>query len=155
MEKKTIYVLLPVGMMSLHTIESIYLSKGRLKPVQNPRWYCVSWSDASQRAARWFISASLHQKATSSACTRASIHFCICQSAQCCKCRQSQWNHSRFFWPAPNTEREAVYKMHEGWVTSSVQFPNYHPQKLSGFHVLWVEITLKMSLKKKKKVHSW
>lgn len=34
--------------------------------------------------------------------------------------------------------------MYEGWVTSSVQFPNYQPKKLPGFDVLWVEITLKM-----------
>lgn len=41
----------------------------------------------------------------------------------------------------------AIYKMHEGWVTSSVQFPNYQPKKLPGFDVLWVEITLKMRKK--------
>lgn len=50
------------------------------------------------------------------------------------------------------TKREGVvYKMHEGWVTSSVQFPNYQPKKLPVFDVLWVDITLKMS----KKVHFW
>lgn len=61
------------------TIASIYLSEGCLKPVQELGE--ILWSAASQCAAHWFISASLHQKATLTACSRASIHFCICQSA--------------------------------------------------------------------------
>lgn len=81
---KRVKALLPVSMLSLHTTTaSIYLSKERPEPVQKRWWNCVSWSAASQHATHWFISASLHQKATLTACSRASIHFLHLSKCSC------------------------------------------------------------------------
>ena len=64
------------------------------------------------------------------------------------KCRQTQGKSFPIL-RADIQRREAVYKMHEGWVTSSVQFPNHQPERLPGFDVLTLGIILKMRKKEK------